>query len=178
MNRRRAARDACCTGIRGLMWDLACAQEALAEIETCWRRSLPWLPATLPLRLRDEARQIEADARSLAAGGPSQPSGPALEVAGRFAALRRDVAAARAMTCGPGTAEAGDDLMWDVAEGALRRAASCLLSLIVHRTPVTGWSLDPAPSPGAPAGQAALLVTLGQGTPAGPASSGPEPASR
>lgn len=164
MIRGNAEQDFYCTEIRDLTWELACVQGALSEIETCWRRS--GQPAGRMVLLREAARQIEADARSLEAGGPGQPCGPPAEVAKRFHALRQGIADARAMTCGPGTVGAGDNLLWESAEEAMDRAGICLLCLIVHLVRVTGWSLDSTQGPGASPGQAVLIVTLGQATPA------------
>jgi hypothetical protein len=164
----RAERDAYCAEIRDLAWELACVQGALSEIETCWRRS--GQPAgRLLLRLRDAAREIEADARSLEAGGLGQPCGPLAEVAKRFHALRQGIAGARAMTCGPGAIGAGDHLLWESVEGAMDRAGSRLLCLIVHLVRVTGWSLDSVAGPGASPRQVVLTITLGQGTAHAPA---------
>jgi hypothetical protein len=144
-----------------LAWDLACARGALSEIATCWRRSQscqPGLPVALPLRLADAARAIEAHVARLVAAGPDQPPGLAVEVAGGFAAFRRDIAAARAMTGARDAADAGDALLWESADRALRRAGALLLRLILRLVTDTDWS--PSDSD-APAGRPALLVSLG-----------------
>jgi hypothetical protein len=122
------------TEIRDLAWDLACADGALSEIATCWRRSmscLPELPPRLPLQLQRSARRIEADARSLADAGQGQAPGQARDLAARFAEFRHDFACARAMTSPPGSADAGDALLWDSAGAALDRAGDRLLRLIL-----------------------------------------------
>jgi hypothetical protein len=118
-----------------LAWDLACARGALSEIATCWRRSLsrlPGLPMALPLQLEYAVRVIEADVARLVVAGPDQPPGLAVDVAERFAAFRRDIAAARAITAGPDAADAGDALLWESADRALRRAGTLLLRLILQ----------------------------------------------
>jgi len=144
-----------------LAWDLACARGALSEIATCWRRSLscqPSLPLALPLRLEEAGRAIQADIARLVAAGPGQPPDLAVDVAGRFAAFRRDIAAARAMTEGPDAADAGDRLLWASVDRALGRAGALLLRLILQLVTDTDWS--PTDS-AAPAGRPALLVSLG-----------------
>jgi hypothetical protein len=141
---------------------MACARGALSEIATCWRRSQPAppaLPLRLPLRLQDAARQIEADARRLAAAGPGQATGLAADVAGSFASFRRDIACARAMTCAPGSTGAGDGLLWDSVVGALHRAGSRLPSLLAHHATVTDW---PPATPGEHGGRAAPRPSPGQ----------------
>lgn len=135
--------------LRELTWDIACARGALYEIATCWRRSLPTmpdLPLRLPLRLQDAARQIEADARFLAAAGPGHAAGLAADVAGRFDSFRHDIASAQALTRVPGSAGIGDELLWDSVADALNRAGSRLLSLLALNAAVTGWPLATAAS--------------------------------
>jgi hypothetical protein len=144
-----------------LAWDLACARGALSEIATCWRRSRscqPGLPMALPLQLEDAAHTIESDVARLVAAGPDQSPGLAMDVAGRFAAFRQDIAAARAMTGALGATDAGDALLWESADRALRRAGTLLLRLILQLVTDTDWS--PTDS-AAPAGRPALLVSLG-----------------
>jgi hypothetical protein len=110
-----------------LAWDLACASGALSEIATTWRRGwqeMPRLPLGLPVRLQDTARRLAADARSLAGTGPGRAPGQEVLLAGRLAALSADAAAARAVTCGPGSPGIGDALLWESLTAALRRAAA------------------------------------------------------
>jgi hypothetical protein len=152
--------DRCRAEATELTWDLDCARGALTEIATCWRRSLaflPELPLRLPLRLEDATRAIEADILRLVDAGPNQSPGLAVDITGRFAALRRDMAAARAMTGGQDTADAGDALLWVSAEHALRRAGSHLLCLILQLV----TDIDRSPSD--PPAPAALVVSLGPG---------------
>ena len=130
--------------MRELTWDIACARGALCEIATCWRRSLPALPGLplrLPLRLQDAARQIEADARCLAAAEPGQTAGLAADVAVRFGSFRHDIASAQALTRVPGSTGAGDELLWNSVTDALHRAGSRLLSLLAFHAAVTDWPL-------------------------------------
>src|SRR6266849_4016730 len=106
--------DICRAEATELAWDLACTRGALSEIATCWRRSLscsPGLPPGLPLHLEDAARAIEADIARLVEAGPNQSPGLAVDVAGRFAAFRQDIASARAMTGARDAADAGDSLL-------------------------------------------------------------------
>jgi hypothetical protein len=116
-----AARD----DIRLLVEDLACVSGALSEIATTWRRAWPQmaeLPLALPLRLQDTVRQFEEGARSLAGPGPGQ----AALLSGQLSALSEDTVAARALTCGPGSAGVGDALLWESLSAALGRAAARL----------------------------------------------------
>jgi hypothetical protein len=156
--------DLCRAEATELAWDMDCARGALSEIATCWRRSqsrLPGLPPGLPLHLEDAARALEADVVLLVDAGPDQSPALAMDVAGRFAAFRQDIASARDMTGARPGADAGDALLWESADRALRRAGSRLLCLIVQLVKDADWS--PTGSP-APAGRAALLVSLGAGT--------------
>jgi hypothetical protein len=156
--------DTCRAEATELAWDLACTRGALSEIATCWRRSLPsspGLPPALPLHLEGAVRAIEADIALLIGAGPDQSPGLAVDITGRFAAFRRDFAAARAMTGALDSADAGDALLWESADRALRHAGSRLLLLILQLVTDTDWS--PADSP-APVGRAALLVSLGLGS--------------
>jgi len=155
--------------VRDLTWDLACADGALSEIATCWRRSLsrlPGLPPGLPLRLQDSARRIEADARSLAGAARGQAPGPALDLAERFAEFRREVACARTMTDRPGGAEAGDALavgdalLWDTADAALDRAGDRLLHLLVDIVTPADSPSGPPTAPGSRPRPTVLLVAL------------------
>lgn len=156
-----SAQEVCRAEARGLTWDLARVRGALSEIATCWRRSpsrLPELPLGLPLQLEDAARSIEADVARFVAAGPDQSPDLAVEVTGRFAAFRREIAVSRAMTRGPDAACAGDALLWESADDALRRAGSRLLCLILLL--VTDTDCSPADAP-APAGRAVLMVSIG-----------------
>jgi hypothetical protein len=154
--------DTCRAEAAELAWDLAFVHGALTEIATCWRRSLatqPELPLRLPLSLADAARGIDADVKRLVEAGPNQPPDRAVDMTGRFAALRQDMAAARAMTGAPGAPGAGDALLWESAERALRHAGNHLLCLILRLVPGTDWSPAQSPIP-------ELVVSLGPGSPA------------
>jgi hypothetical protein len=157
----RSVPDMCRAEARELSWDLACVRGALNEIATCWRRTLsylPELPPRLPLHLEETARAIEADVLRLVDAGPNQSAGLAVEVTGRFAAFRQDITSARAMTGALDATDAGDALLWESADHALRHAGSRLLCLILQLVTDTDWSPT---SPAAPAGRAALVVSLG-----------------
>jgi hypothetical protein len=168
MTSNHSVPDLCRAEAAELAWDLACARGALSEIATCWRRSQscqPGLPMALPLQLEDAAHAIEADVALLVDAGTDQSSGLALDIAGRFAAFRKDFAAARART-GPLTgAGAGDGLLWESADRALRHAGSLLLLLILQLVTDTDWSTADSP---ASAGRPTLVVSLGPAS--GPAS--------
>jgi len=109
-----------------LLGDLARICGTLSEIATVWRRALPYLPGlplSLPLRLQDAACQLAADIQApVGTGQPSDP-GP-LSLPGRFSALRESIAAAQAMTCGPGIPRIGDDRLWQSLSTALNRAGT------------------------------------------------------
>jgi hypothetical protein len=130
-----------------LAWDLACASGTLSEIATCWRRalgSMPEFPASLPLRLQDATAQVAAEIRPLALADPARRAALALSAAGRFAALKDDAAAARAMA----VRVAADAELWDSLAGVLDRAGKRLLSLILAAATVTDWSLNSEPPAG------------------------------
>lgn len=114
-----------------LAWDLARVSGTLSEIATVWRRGWqdrPQLPLSLPVRLQDTARQLATDARCLGDAELARAS----RVAGQIAALSADAAAARAVTCGPGSPGIGDALLWESLTAALDRASA--------RIPVTSRS--------------------------------------
>lgn len=118
--------------VRLLAWDLSRASGMFSEIATVWRRGwqdMPQLPPGLPVRLQDTARQLAADARSLGEAGPARAPIRAARLAARLAVLSADSAAARALTCGPGSPGIGDALLWQSITEALDRAAA--------RVPVT-----------------------------------------
>lgn len=108
-----------------LAWDLACASGTLSEIATVWRRGwqdMPRLPLGLPVQLRDTARELGAGTRSLGTAGPARAAGQAALLAGQLAGLSADAAAARAVTCGPGSPGIGDAQLWESLTAALDRA--------------------------------------------------------
>ena len=112
-----------------LAWDLACASGTLSEIATVWRRGwqdMPGLPVGLPVLLQDIARQLTAAARSLTGSDAGRVPGQAAILAGQLAALTAEAAAARTMTCGPGSPAIGDALLWESLTETLRRAATRL----------------------------------------------------
>src|SRR5690349_18891786 len=103
-----------------LLEDLACVSGTLSEIMTAWRRARPGRPELRPgqlVRLQDDARQLAADLQAAAAEGS-----PPWCAADRLAALAAEAAAVRAVTGGPGCAEAGDRGLWDLLAAAVRRA--------------------------------------------------------
>lgn len=122
---RLAARD----DIQFLAWDLARVSGALSEIATTWRRARacrPDLPLALPQRLADTAGELAADARSLAEAGQEKTLCLPPSLAGRISKLREEVAAAHAVTCGPGASGVGDAQLWGSLSAALDRAAARL----------------------------------------------------
>jgi len=105
--------------------DLGCMSGALREIATVWRRarpSRPDLPLRLPLQLDAGTHQLARIAEDLAWNTPSQRPGPALLMVEQMSALERDLAAARAMTCGAGVPPVGDSGLWELVGAAMRRA--------------------------------------------------------
>jgi hypothetical protein len=115
--------------VRPLAWDLARASGTLDEIATTWRRAwhdMPQLPLGLPLRLQDDARQLEAAVRRLADDGHGWEPGQAELPARQLSALRAQAAAARSITCGPGSHGIGDELLWESLSAALDEAAARL----------------------------------------------------
>jgi hypothetical protein len=108
--------------IQPTAWDLATVSGALSEIATTWRRAQagrPDLPPGLPQRLADTALHLAADARLLAGTGQGKAPGMPASLAGQMSALRHDVAAARAMTHGPGDPGVGDAALWESIGPAL-----------------------------------------------------------
>jgi hypothetical protein len=121
-----------------LLEDLACVCGTLSEIMTTWRRAMPWRPE-LPLSsltaLQDTTRQLAADIATAGCAGPRQ--GLALSVAERFSVLKEVIADARATTCAPGTAEAGDRRLWELLSAAVQRAETQFADL-TRDLPATG----------------------------------------
>jgi hypothetical protein len=117
---------------RLLLEDLTVIAGTLSEIATTWRRArpyLPGLPLSLPVRLRDTARQLAAEIEGLADAGSLQPSVQLLSATGHFFALEQGIAAARAMTRGPGIPEMGDGTLWESVSARLRSAEAQITRL-------------------------------------------------
>jgi hypothetical protein len=107
--------------LQPLVQALARVQGSLSEIATVWRRvapDRPGLPLALPLRLADSVHDLMDSAASDAAG-----------LAGRLAALDRELAAAAALTSVPGAPAAGDAGLWEYARTALGQARELALGL-------------------------------------------------
>jgi hypothetical protein len=103
-------------------WELATVSGTLREIATTWRRaqaSRPDLPPGLPERLADTALQLAADIQLPAGIGPGGAPGLPASLARQLAALREDIAAARAITRGPGDPGVGDARLWESLSPAL-----------------------------------------------------------
>jgi hypothetical protein len=108
--------------IQPIAWDLATVSGALSEIATTWRRARacrPDLPPGVPQRLADAAQQLAADARLLTGTGHGEAPGMPEPLARQMSALRADIAAARAMTHGPGDPGVGDAGLWESLGPAL-----------------------------------------------------------
>ncbi len=137
----------------------------LSEIATAWRHarpSRPELPVGLPLRLENAARQLVATVQALTRAGPGQRADLAFSAAGQLSALREDIAAAKAMTCGPGVPSAGDAGLWQNLEAAMDRAGNHLLTLILHVVKIRDWSVSgPGGTAASGSGQTGLLIELG-----------------
>jgi hypothetical protein len=115
------------TEVQELAGDLCYVWGMLSEVATVWRRaqpSVPGLPLRLPLVLQDEARQLAADIQASARPGPGPGTVP--RTAERLAALKRDVAGARALSSRPGCPETGDEAYWESIYAALDRASGRL----------------------------------------------------
>ncbi|HEY0716745.1 MAG TPA: hypothetical protein VGD68_03945 [Streptosporangiaceae bacterium] len=100
-------------GLQPLIQALARVGGALGEVATVWRRAAPerpGLPLQLPLQLADSARRLADSLRDGPAG-----------VAGRLAALEREITAAAALTGGLDS-RAGDAGLWAYAGIALDQA--------------------------------------------------------
>ncbi len=120
---------------RLLLEDLTAIAGMLSEIATTWRRArpyLPELPLSLPARLQDTARLLAAEIEGLADPGAFQPSAQLLSATGHFFALEHGIAAARAMTRGPGIPEMGDGTLWESLSSRLRSAEAQLAGLGPH----------------------------------------------
>ena len=108
--------------IQPIAWDLATVSGALSEIATTWRRaraSRPDLPPGLPQRLADTAQHLAADALLIGGNGRGEAQVMPASLARQVSALREDVAAARAMTHGPGDPGVGDAALWESLGPAL-----------------------------------------------------------
>ena len=119
---------ACGDDIRLLLADLAVISGTLSEIATVWRRAtpyLPGLPVILPEQLQDAARQLAAGIQAL--GGPAP--GPVRQAADQWSAFTEGIAAARAMTRGPGIPDLGDRGLWESLTAALHQAQTRLAAL-------------------------------------------------
>ena len=125
----------CGDDIRPLPADLAVIAGTLSEIATVWRRAspcLPGLPALLPEQLHDAANQLAAGIQAPAGPAPS----PARHAADQLSALTEGIAAARAMTRGPGIPDIGDRGLWESLTAPLHRAQTRLAAL---REPPGQW---------------------------------------
>jgi hypothetical protein len=117
------------TSVRGefqlMARDLGCMSGTLSEIATVWRRARPCrpdLPLGLPLQLEAVTHQLARTVGDLAGAGPGQRPGLALLLREQMSALERDVAAARAMTCGADIAPVGDTGLWERLGAAMQQA--------------------------------------------------------
>jgi hypothetical protein len=67
---------------------------------------------------------------ALVEAGPGPSPGRAIPVTERLAALKKDIAAAQAMTGGAGFPPAGDAELWKLVRTAVDRAGDRLLNLV------------------------------------------------
>jgi hypothetical protein len=105
--------------------DLGNMSGALSEIATVWRRAhqcRPDLPLALPLQLEAATHQLARIADDV---GQDPANGPdlALLMTEQMSALERDVAAARAMTCGADIPPVGDAGLWELVGAAMDTVA-------------------------------------------------------
>lgn len=106
---------------QALIRALARVHGSLAEIGTVWRRAArqrPDLPLARPARLADSVRELMATVACDPAAVPD-----------RLAALERDLAAAAALTCGPGIPPVGDARLWAYAGEGLVQARELAFAL-------------------------------------------------
>ena len=105
--------------------DLRCVPGTLSEIATVWRRAGPCqpdLPLGLPLHLQAATHQLARTVDDLARAGAGYRPDLACPVTEQMPALERDLAAARAMTCGAGIPAVGDIGLWERPDAAMRQA--------------------------------------------------------
>ena len=104
--------------------DLGSMSGALSEIATVWRRAhhcRPDLPLALPLQLEATTHQLARIADDVGEGPANGPD-LALLMTEQMSALERDVAAARAMTCGADIPPVGDAGLWELLGAAMEQA--------------------------------------------------------
>ena len=77
---------------------------------------------------------------TLAGDGPCHHLDQWRQAAERLSALRAEIAAAWAQTCGAGRPPLGDAELWAAIDAAMQRAARRLLSLIVQEAPAVDWA--------------------------------------
>jgi hypothetical protein len=105
--------------------DLRCVPGTLSEIATVWRRARPCrpdLPLGLPLQLEAATRQLARIVDDLAWAGAGYRPDLACPVTEQMSALERDLAAAKAMTCGAEIPPVGDTGLWERLDAAMYRA--------------------------------------------------------
>ncbi len=123
---------------RPLARDLENMSGALSEIATVWRRAhhyRPDLPLALPLQLEATTHQlarIADDVEKDPANGPDL----ALLMTEQMSALERDVAAAKAMTCGADIPPVGDAGLWELLGAAMEQARARAPRPIPHAVAV------------------------------------------
>ena len=105
--------------------DLRCVSGTLSEIATVWRRARPCrpdLPLGLPLQLVAAARRLARIVDDLSWAGAGYRPDLACPVTEQMSVLERDLAAAKAMTCGAGIPPVGDTGLWEGLDAAMHRA--------------------------------------------------------
>ena len=125
---------------------------AFSEVATSWRRvhrSRPDLPLDVPLRLERSARRLAALAERLRWAAPGEWPAWMLEIGNQLTALEEGIAAASAMTCGPGAPPAGDARLWRYLGTAMHQARLHALNLTLTPPgrPDTSEPATGAPTP-------------------------------
>jgi hypothetical protein len=105
--------------------DLRCMSGTVSEIANVWRRAgpcRPGLPLGLPLQLEAATHQLARIVDDLAWAGTGSRPDLACPVTEQMSVLERDLAAAKAMTCGAGIPPVGGTGLWERLDAAMHQA--------------------------------------------------------
>jgi hypothetical protein len=110
---------------RRMALDLRRMSGTLSEVAIVWRRAGPCrpdLPLGLPLQLQAATHQLARTVDDLAWARPGYRPDLACPVTEQMSVLERDLAAAKAMTCGAVIPPVGDTGLWERLDAAMYRA--------------------------------------------------------